>query len=40
MSALFSCEDPAVWRQVYEKYWEVVQAKSKKPEKLLILDKW
>lgn len=40
MSALFACEDPAVWRHVYERYWEVVQAKGKKPDKLLILDKW
>ncbi|XP_076008022.1 uncharacterized protein LOC143002001 [Genypterus blacodes] len=40
MSALFTCEDPAVWTQVHEKYWEVVQAKGKKPEKLLTLDKW
>ncbi|KAG7507728.1 hypothetical protein JOB18_042707 [Solea senegalensis] len=42
MSALFACEEPAAWRRVYEKYWEVVEAKSKakKPGKLLNLEKW
>ncbi|XP_030256984.1 uncharacterized protein LOC115571634 [Sparus aurata] len=42
MSALFACEDPATWRGVYEKYWDVVEAKAKgkKPGKLLNLDKW
>ncbi|KAF0025311.1 hypothetical protein F2P81_022192 [Scophthalmus maximus] len=42
MSALFACEDPASWRSVYDKYWDVVEAKakSKKPGKLLNLDKW
>lgn len=42
MSALFACEDPATWRSVYDKYWDVVEAKakSKKPGKLLNLDKW
>ncbi|KAI1896217.1 hypothetical protein AGOR_G00092530 [Albula goreensis] len=41
---LFSCEDPHVWRGVYEKYWQVVELKSenkgKKQGKLLALDKW
>ncbi|XP_070708457.1 uncharacterized protein [Pempheris klunzingeri] len=42
MSTLFACEDPATWRRVYEKYWDVVEAKAKgkKPGKLLNLDKW
>uniref|UniRef100_A0A3B4T9T3 Zgc:112496 n=1 Tax=Seriola dumerili TaxID=41447 RepID=A0A3B4T9T3_SERDU len=42
MSALFACEEPATWRSVYEKYWDVVEAKAKakKPGKLLNLDKW
>ncbi|XP_013863630.1 uncharacterized protein zgc:112496 isoform X2 [Austrofundulus limnaeus] len=42
MSALFACEEPATWRSVYEKYWDVVeaQAKSKKSRKLLELEKW
>ncbi|XP_040922955.1 uncharacterized protein zgc:112496 [Toxotes jaculatrix] len=42
MSALFACEEPATWRSVYEKYWDVVEAKTKgkKPGKLLNLDKW
>lgn len=42
MSALYACENPATWRSVYEKYWDVVaaKAKSKKPGKLLNLDKW
>ncbi|XP_068161902.1 uncharacterized protein zgc:112496 [Antennarius striatus] len=42
MSSLFACEDPATWRSVYEKYWDVVEArvKGKKPGKLLSLDKW
>lgn len=42
MSALFACEDPDTWRRVYEKYWDVVEAKAKgkKPGKLLNLDKW
>ncbi|XP_023143512.2 uncharacterized protein zgc:112496 [Amphiprion ocellaris] len=42
MAALFACEDPATWRRVFDKYWDVVEAKSKgkKPEKLLSLDKW
>ncbi|KAM3859560.1 uncharacterized protein ACN63O_016093 [Diretmus argenteus] len=45
MSALFASEDPALWRRIYEKYWEVVEAKKstgkgKKSGKLLILDKW
>ncbi|KAJ8245780.1 hypothetical protein GJAV_G00260240 [Gymnothorax javanicus] len=41
---LFECEDPSVWRDVYEKYWQVVKLKSegkgKKQGKLLPLDKW
>lgn len=42
MSALFACEDPATWRSVYDKYWDVVEVKvkGKKPGKLLGLDKW
>ncbi|XP_039991823.1 uncharacterized protein zgc:112496 [Xiphias gladius] len=42
MSGLFACEEPATWRSVYEKYWDVVEAKAKgkKPGKLLNLDKW
>ncbi|XP_071782845.1 uncharacterized protein LOC139932832 [Centroberyx gerrardi] len=44
MSALFACEDTAQWRKIYDKYWEVVEAKSigkgKKSGKLLSLDKW
>ncbi|KAM7370941.1 hypothetical protein PAMP_010449 [Pampus punctatissimus] len=41
MSALFACEDPATWRSVYEKYWGIVEVKkSKKPGKLMKLDKW
>ncbi|XP_053269898.1 uncharacterized protein zgc:112496 [Pleuronectes platessa] len=42
MSDLFSCEEPAAWRSVQDKYWDVVEAKSKskKPGKLLILEKW
>ncbi|XP_051538022.1 uncharacterized protein zgc:112496 [Myxocyprinus asiaticus] len=41
---LYNCEDPAVWRGIYDKYWTVVEAKSavkgKAPGKLLALDKW
>ncbi|KAJ8399820.1 hypothetical protein AAFF_G00405500 [Aldrovandia affinis] len=41
---LFACEDPGVWRGIYEKYWQVVELKSegkgKKQGKLLPLDKW
>lgn len=41
---LFRCEDPAVWRSVYEKYWAVVEAKAagkqKASGKLLELEKW
>lgn len=42
MSALFTCEDPATWRNVHDNYWDVVEAKvkSKKMGKLLNLDKW
>ncbi|XP_077406363.1 uncharacterized protein LOC144038092 [Vanacampus margaritifer] len=42
MSGLFECEHPATWRRVESKYWDVVEAKSKskKPGKLLHLDKW
>lgn len=42
MSTLFVCEDPAIWRRVYDKYWDVVEAKvkGKKPGKLLTLEKW
>ncbi|XP_067345433.1 uncharacterized protein zgc:112496 isoform X2 [Channa argus] len=42
MSALFVCEEPATWKKVYDKYWDVVEAKTKgkKPGKLLSLDKW
>lgn len=42
MSALFVCEDPAKWRRVYDKYWDVVEAriKGKTPGKLLKLEKW
>ncbi|XP_010887145.2 uncharacterized protein zgc:112496 isoform X2 [Esox lucius] len=44
--SLFTCEDPAVWRTLYGRYWEIVEAKSigkgknKKSGKLLPLDKW
>lgn len=42
--ALFACEDAAVWRRLFGRYWEVVEAKSlgksKKSVKLLTLDKW
>ncbi|KPP72998.1 hypothetical protein Z043_107946 [Scleropages formosus] len=43
--SLFVCEDPATWRCVYAKYWEVVELKSRlskdgKAGKLLTLDKW
>jgi len=41
---LFTCEDPAVWRGIYDQYWTVIQAKSalngKASGKLLQLDKW
>ncbi|TSL82519.1 hypothetical protein Baya_6618 [Bagarius yarrelli] len=41
---LFRCEDPAVWRGVYEKYWAVVEAKAagkrRNSEKLVELEKW
>lgn len=40
---LFGCSDPAVWRKVFEKYWEVVEVKSSgkgKAGKLRSLDKW
>nr|XP_020461954.1 uncharacterized protein LOC109963621 isoform X1 [Monopterus albus] len=42
MSTLFACEEPATWRSVYEKYWDVVEAKAKGKThgKLLKLDKW
>lgn len=42
MSDLFACADAATWRSVYDKYWDVVDAKAKvkKPGKLLSLDKW
>lgn len=43
MSALFACEDPDTWRRVYDRYWDVVEARSKgskKAGKLLHLDKW
>ncbi|XP_023197084.1 uncharacterized protein LOC102220265 isoform X3 [Xiphophorus maculatus] len=40
MAALFGCGEAEVWRRVYKKYWDVVEAtaKAKKP-KLLQLDK-
>lgn len=41
---LFECEDPAIWRRVYDKYWAVVKAKDarkgKNSGKLLELEKW
>nr|XP_040031881.1 LOW QUALITY PROTEIN: uncharacterized protein zgc:112496 [Gasterosteus aculeatus aculeatus] len=42
MSALFPREDPETWRSAYASYWDAVEAKSnsKKPGKLLHLDKW
>lgn len=41
MSLLFACEDPATWRSVYDKYWDVVaKVKGPKPGKLLNLDMW
>lgn len=42
MSDLFTCEEPTTWRGVFERYWDVVEAKAKgkKPGKLLNLDKW
>ncbi|KAL0984337.1 hypothetical protein UPYG_G00140190 [Umbra pygmaea] len=42
--SLFACKDPAVWRNLYGKYWEIAEAKSigknKQSGKLLALDKW
>lgn len=42
MSSLFVCEEPKTWRKVYDKYWNVVEAKAqgKKTGNLLKLDKW
>lgn len=42
MCALFTCEKPSSWREVHQKYWDVVEArgKSKTPSKLLTLDEW
>uniref|UniRef100_A0A8C7XQ96 Zgc:112496 n=1 Tax=Oryzias sinensis TaxID=183150 RepID=A0A8C7XQ96_9TELE len=42
MSGLFVCEEPNIWRKVYDKYWNVVEAKAqgKKHGNLLKLDKW
>lgn len=42
MSILFTCEEPSSWRRVHQKYWEVVEARSKgkTPTKLFTLDKW
>ncbi|KAI5105710.1 hypothetical protein C0J45_3407 [Silurus meridionalis] len=41
---LYRCEDPAVWRGVYAKYWDVVEAKAagkqKSSGRLLELEKW
>ncbi|KAK3571795.1 hypothetical protein QTP86_018690 [Hemibagrus guttatus] len=41
---LFRCEDPAVWKGIYAKYWAVVEAKAagkqKSSGKLLELEKW
>ncbi|KAI5624169.1 hypothetical protein C0J50_16282 [Silurus asotus] len=41
---LYRCEDPAVWRGVYAKYWAVVEAKAagkqKSSGRLLELEKW
>ncbi|MGH0165372.1 UNVERIFIED_CONTAM: hypothetical protein FKN15_048731 [Acipenser sinensis] len=41
---LFGCADPAVWREVQQKYWDVVELKSsvkgKNQGKLLPLEKW
>lgn len=41
---LYNCDDPDVWRGIYGKYWDVVEAKSSKKGKgagkLLALDKW
>lgn len=41
---LFRCEDPAVWRDVYTKYWAVVEAKASRKQKgagkLFELEKW
>ncbi|XP_029954213.1 uncharacterized protein LOC115393370 [Salarias fasciatus] len=40
--SLFACEDPDRWRRVYDRYWDVVEARAqgKKAGKLLHLDKW
>lgn len=42
MAALFTCEEPASWREVQDKYWTVVETrvKGKTPSKLLALDRW
>lgn len=42
MSALFTCAEPASWREIHDKYWAVVEArvKGKTPSKLLSLDRW
>ncbi|XP_008312425.1 uncharacterized protein zgc:112496 [Cynoglossus semilaevis] len=42
MSSLFNCKEPATWRRMFEKYWDVVEAKSKskKPGKLWNHETW
>lgn len=42
MSDMFTCEEPATWRSVFQIYWNVVEArmKGKTHQKLLTLDKW
>lgn len=42
MCALFTCGQPASWREIHDKYWAVVEArgKGKTPSKLLNLDRW
>ncbi|XP_029433319.1 uncharacterized protein LOC115076237 [Rhinatrema bivittatum] len=37
---LYTCEDPAVWKAVFDVYWDVIKAKGEKQKKLPALDKW
>nr|XP_033818445.1 uncharacterized protein LOC117368823 [Geotrypetes seraphini] len=38
--ALYTCDDPEVWRAVLNVYWDVIKAKGEKQKKLPALDKW
>ncbi|XP_053551200.1 uncharacterized protein LOC128642454 [Bombina bombina] len=40
ISSLFQSDNPKLWQQVSNIYWDVISVKSEKKKKLQVLDKW